>query len=354
MTLNHRQPSSNSPFSHRLNESALRMARPYSSVMIPRTIIGLFLSTAIILPSLYASSIAHCYKYLYNSPLYNFSTFETLEILLLYITIEPIYTYRFANNPALRMDVRPHPDDNPAKPKLPRMKRPTKRLLEIVKFLLPLVTLDFILIKKYAGVEVPDIRRSGGYEPFPTGGPNYVSASFLAPTLHKFAWRSPLQLRRALPTDIPSSRRIVLELLVAFFIYDALFFFIHIAFHRIPLLRRIHHPHHTHAEINPQVTNHLSIIERVSLILLANFSLNIIGGHVLTRTLFVPFFVYLLIEVHCGMDLPWGYDKILPLGLGAGSRKHAIHHRVGEGHYQPFFSWWDDGLVFIEKHLKGM
>lgn len=328
------------------------MAHSYSSVTTPRTIIGLFILTAIFLPSVFESSITYCYMYLYNSPWYNLSTFETLEILLLYITIEPIYTYRFANNPALRIDVRPHPEDNPAKPKLPRMRRPAKRLMEMVTFLLPLVTLDLTLIKKYAGVGVSDIRRSGGYDPFPTAGPTYISASFLAPTLHNFTWRSPLQLRRALPTGIPSSRRIVLELLVAFFIYDALFFFIHIAFHRVPLLRRIHHPHHTHAEINPQVTNRLSIIERVALILLANFSLNIIGGHVLTRTLFVPLFVYLLIEVHCGMDLPWGYDKIMPFGLGAGSRKHAIHHRVGEGHYQPFFTWWDAGLVVIEKNLN--
>jgi cholesterol 25-hydroxylase len=320
--------------------------------MIPRTTIGLFIFTALFLPSIYESIIAHSYKYLYNSPWYNLSTFETLEILLLYITIEPIYTYRFANNPALRIDVRPHPEDNLAKPKLPRMRRPTKRLMEIVTFLLPLVTLDLILIKKYAGVGVSDIRQSGGYKPFPPSGPNYIKASFLAPTLHKFTWRSPLQLRRALPADTPSSRRIVLELLVAFFIYDALFFFIHIAFHRVSPLRRIHHPHHTHAEMNPQVTNRLSIIERVSLILLANFSLNIIGSHVLTRTLFVPLFVYLLIEVHCGMDLPWGYDKIMPFGLGAGSRKHAIHHRVGIGYYQPFFTWWDDALELIEMNLN--
>ncbi|KAG9237302.1 hypothetical protein BJ875DRAFT_164592 [Amylocarpus encephaloides] len=324
-----------------------RMGRPFSSVAIPRIIIGTFLVTAISLPTLYSPILAFCYTWLLHSRVYNCSLFETGEILLLYAIIEPIYTYRFARNPSRRIDVRPQGEHGP-KRLLPQLRRPTRRLIEIGKSILPLATLDLILVKKYAGVAVSDIRRSGGYTPFPTDQGN-IRGSFLAPTLHRFSWSSPLQLVRALPTDIPSSRRIVLELLVAFVIYDTMFFFVHIAFHRVPYLRRVHHPHHTHAEINPQVTNRLSMIERVSLILSANFSLNIIGGHVLTRTLFVPLFVYLLVEVHCGMDLEWGYDKIMPFGLGAGSRKHAVHHRVGEGHYQQFFCWWDDGLVWVEQ-----
>ncbi|KFX87951.1 hypothetical protein V490_07927 [Pseudogymnoascus sp. VKM F-3557] len=317
------------------------MGHPRSSVTTPRILIGGFLFTAIVFPRLYSPLISSLYTWLFNSRIYNCSLFETCEILLLYAIIEPIYTFRFARNPSLRIDLQPQ-SEHGSKLLLPRLKRPTRRLIEIGKSILPLASLDLILIKKYAGVALPDIRRSGGYKPFPTGQGN-ISGSFLTPTLHKFSWSSPLQFIRALPTDIPSSRRLALELLVAFFIYDTLFFFIHIAFHRIP------YPHHTHAEINPQVTNRLSIIERVSLILLANFSLNIIGGHVLTRTLFVPNFVYLLVEVHCGMDLEWGYDKIMPFGLGAGSKKHAVHHRVGEGHYQPFFCWWDDGLVLVEQ-----
>lgn len=326
------------------------MGHPLHSVTTPRIIIGGLIFTAIVFPTLYSPITVSFYTWLLNSRIYNCSFFETGEILLFYAIIEPIYTFRFARNPSFRIDVRQQ-SNKAFKPLLPRLERPTKRLIEIGKSILPLATLDLILIKKYAGVPVSDIRRSGGYDAFPAGQ-GKISSSFLAPTFHKASWTSPLQLTRALPKDMPSSRRIILELLVAFFIYDTLFFFIHIAFHRIPYLRRVHHPHHTHAEINPQVTNRLSIIERVSLILLANFSLNIIGGHVLTRTLFVPIFVYLLVEVHCGMDLEWGYDKIMPFALGAGSRKHAVHHRVGEGHYQPFFCWWDDGLVLTEQMLK--
>src|SRR2546429_530009 len=105
--------------------------------------------------------------------------------------------------------------------------------------------------------------------------------------------------------------------MMAFFVYDELFFFTHLTFHRIKFLARIHRPHHTHAEIHPQIMNWLSIAERLSLTLLANFSLNVIGRYVLTRTAFVPFFVRLLVDVHSGLDLSWGYDKILPFGHGA-------------------------------------
>ncbi len=204
------------------------------------------------------------------------------------------------------------------------------------------------MIKKFAGVPVAEIRRSGGWDAQGQGG-DTISASFLAPTLHKFSVGSPLQLVRALPVEGPSSRRIALELIAALLIYDTLFFFFHLTLHRVSFLKRIHMTHHNHADMHPQVTNQLDIVERLGLVLLANFSLNIIGSHVLTRTAFVPLFVYLLVEIHSGLDLPWGYEKVLPWNIGAGSKKHATHHRTGNGLYEPFFCWWDKGLVLLER-----
>lgn len=75
--------------------------------------------------------------------------------------------------------------------------------------------------------------------------------------------------------------------------------------------------------------------------MLANLSLNVIGAHVMTRTLFVPIFVWLLVEIHSGMDLPWAYDKVLPRGWGGGAEKHMAHHSGKENGYEPFFCWWD-------------
>ncbi|MCJ1380817.1 hypothetical protein MMC17_003926 [Xylographa soralifera] len=321
------------------------------SVWIPRIFLYSFVFTGLIVPSVYESFLSKLWTVLFNSRLYRFSGFETLETVLCYIIIEPFYTYKFGQNPDLRIDVRGSKQkaSGSERPKIPKMRRPSKRMGEMFIYIAPLLMMDFTMIKKFAGVPVADIRQSGGYSLPPVNSSSGdISSSFLLPTVHNFTLNSPLQLTRALPTEPPSSRRLLLELMTSFFIYDALFFFIHIAFHRIKFLARIHMPHHTHTEMHPQVTNKLSVAERLSLVLFANFALNIIGSHVLTRSAFVPLFIYLLVEVHSGLDLEWSYDKLIPFGWGAGSRVHAAHHRTGEGAFAPFFTWWDTGLEWID------
>ncbi|KAJ8098888.1 hypothetical protein POJ06DRAFT_143907 [Lipomyces tetrasporus] len=330
-------------------------ARPPVSVLAPRLVLGITLATAILWPSLYDPAMSAVYSFLSNSALYRFSGFETLQTVICYAAIEVYYTVKFTQSPSRRIDVR-RPRSTlssskvgPNNPRWPRMRRPSRRVGEIVTYVTPLLMLDFTLIKKYADVSVAAIRQSGGYGSIEADGG--VSASFLRPTVHNFTLASPLQLWRALPTHAPSSRRLVTELAVSLLIYDALFFFIHVAFHRVPVLAGFHKPHHRHGEINPQVTNQLSVVERLSLVLLANFALNIIKSHVLTRSAFIVVFVYLLVEVHSGLDLDWGYDKVLPGGWGAGARKHAMHHRDGDVGFAPFFCWWDNGLAFLDSIL---
>ena len=229
------------------------------------------------------------------------------------------------------------------------MRRPSRRLGEAVTYVLPLLAMDLTMIKKFAGVPLAEILRSGNHAYQNNLGGNgtlsttsHPPKTFLVPTLHNFTRSSPLQLLRALPTEAPSIRRLALELIASFLIYDALFFLFHLALHAIRPLQHWHAPHHSHdVQINPQVTNQLSVAERLGLIMLANFSLNIIGAHVLTRTLFVPLFVWLLVEIHSGLDLPWAYDKVLPRGWGGGARKHMKHHNAGGGGLEPFFCWLD-------------
>lgn len=50
--------------------------------------------------------------------------------------------------------------------------------------------------------------------------------------------------------------------------------------------------------------------------------------------------MYLLVEIHSGMDLGWSYDRLLPEVWGAGVHKHATHHRDGDGGSEPLFMWW--------------
>ena len=311
------------------------------SVVIPRCILALLLGSAVAFPQLYQSFVDRTWTWLSSLPLYQASTFETGWTVLVYAIIEPSYTYLYGHNPQLRLAVQKQGD---ASKPLPKMQRPSKRLREGLVYTMPLLIMDLTMIKKFHGVPVHEMALSGNYDPDTVGG---MRGTFLAPTLHHFSWSSPLQTKRALPLSAPSSRQLVTQLATSVLIYDAVFFLFHLALHKLPLLNRIHHVHHGHAEINPQITNRLDIIERLGLVLLANFSLNVIGSHVLTRTVFIPVFIGLLVDIHSGLDLAWSYDKVLPKGWAAGSRRHSHHHQHGSKYYEPFFNWWDDlyGLI---------
>ncbi len=78
----------------------------------------------------------------------------------------------------------------------------------------------------------------------------------------------------------------------------------------------------------------------------ANFALNSLHVHVLTRNLFLFPFLWMLIENHSGLDMWWGYDKVLPKGMGAGARRHSEHHRNPNNYYQPYLCWLDDLMIW--------
>ena len=309
------------------------------SVFIPRLVLCLLFGSMIATPTLYQPALDKIYSFLCQTAVYKASTFETFWTVLIYAIVEVSYTYIYGHNPQLRLAVqRDQVVDKP----LPKMKRPKHRLTEGITYVAPLLLMDLTMIKKFAGVPLPEIRLSGNHEP----DAKDVNGNFLTPTLHRFTYESPLQTQRALPSEAPTSRQLILQLACSLLLYDAVFFWFHLSLHKVSLLRKIHVLHHSHSEIHPQVTNRLDVVERLGLVLLANFSLNIIGSHVLTRTLFVPVFIWLLVDIHSGLDLERGYDKLLPRGWGAGSKRHSQHHQFGTKYFEPFFCWWDDALAF--------
>ena len=337
-----------------------------SSAPLPRIVLTLTLGSFLLFPTLFQPALDGLYAYLQRSSIYTSSTFETWWTVILYAWIESWYIYVFSRRPDLRLAVQKEQD---ATKPLPEMTEPRHRLREGLTYITPLLLMDLTMIKKFAGVPVQDMARSGNYHittTLPSSSYSFsasndttlttpsIPSTYLSPTLHNFTLSSPLQTRRALPPSAPTTRQLVLQLTLAFLIYDSLFFLFHLSLHKLPLpaLTRIHRPHHSHAEIHPQVTNQLDVVERLGLVMLANFSLNVVRAHVLTRTVFVVVFVWLLVEIHCGMDLMWGYDKILPRGWASGSRGHSKHHRNGEGHYEPFFCWWDGVYVLLERLWK--
>ncbi len=312
-----------------------------SLITVLRLALGLFVGTAVVMPQFYQSALDYTYARLLSSSIYRSSTFETFWTVIVYAIVEGCYIYQFLHNPQLRL-VNSKDGSKCNKP-IPKLRWPKDRVREGLTYITPLLLMDLTMIKKFGGVTVGDMATSGNYDPSTVS----MRGNFLAPTLHHFTLNSPLQTQRALPALPPTSRQIVLQLATSIFIYDAVFFLFHLALHKLPYVSKIHSMHHKHGEINPQVTNQLDVGERLGLVLLANFSLNIIKSHVLTRTLFIPMFVWLLVDIHSGMDQPWGYDKILPHGWAAGSRRHAAHHQHGQRYYEPFFNWWDNAYEWV-------
>ncbi|TKA33372.1 hypothetical protein B0A50_00925 [Salinomyces thailandicus] len=310
------------------------------------------LSSAVFLPGLYQPLLTQFWSYLRHSSVYRSSTFETFWTVFCYAAIEVPFTVLYMKHPEWRLAhqskklANDSNDSNQATtPKKPKgMRRPARRGMEALIYVAPLLTLDLLMIKKFAGVPLEDMLETGNYDVSSVIGQQGLGshkATFLVPSVHNFSFDSPLQTRRALPAAAPSSRRLALELITSLVLYDALFFAFHLSMHIMPGLKSWHKPHHKHGEMHPQITNQLHVFERLGLVLLANFSLNIIGSHVLTRTLFVPIFVWLLVEIHSGLDLPLAYDKLLPTGWGGGAKKHAAHHREGETGMEPYFNWCD-------------
>ena len=192
-------------------------------------------------------------------------------------------------------------------------------LKETVFYVTPLMILDTFLVKKYYNVDPREWE------------------------LRRQLW---IQHTRALPRDPPSLAGIIGCIVSAFLVYDLVFFFVHFCVHKNAwLYKHVHADHHNHPHFQIEVTNQLSLFERITLVLSANESLKIFNSHPLTRAIFVPLFVGWLIENHSGFDVPWTLDKIIPLGLVGGSRAHFRHHCHGNRNYQPFFTYIDSFIL---------
>ena len=195
---------------------------------------------------------------------------------------------------------------------------PTFAVQQTVLYAVPLLLLDSVTRKQYAGVEE-----------WQFGGQPRVG----------------LQQFRALPLRAPSLRQMLVHTAAALVLYDAAFFLLHREMHRRRwLFRWLHAAHHRHGvRLNWAHTNVLTLAERLLIVLLANGILNVTAAHPLTRNLFVLPFVFMLVDTHSGLDLPVWYDKLLAPWARpfAGSRGHWAHHVLRDTKYQPFFAHLD-------------
>ncbi|KAL8597163.1 hypothetical protein ACOMHN_050499 [Nucella lapillus] len=192
-------------------------------------------------------------------------------------------------------------------------------LKDAVIYMAPLAALDIVIVKRYCGVD---------------------PAQWAVRQEH---W---IQTTRALPLPPPSLLQLAFQVIMGVVIFDALFFVIHVLLHKHRgLYNLFHRCHHEHGILQAHITNQLSVGERIMLILAANQALKFLYSHPMSRAVYVPVFIFLLIDNHSAYDLPWGLQHVLPHGLWGGPRMHHAHHTHGSRHYQPFLTYLDRALT---------
>ena len=259
-----------------------------------------------------------CWSYLCSTWLYNSVYFETwwatvcygLILAVPYLVDKISIFHRYKIDPSLKW----------------QSAGIKKIALEAVEYCAPLMLLDTFTIKKYYNVDPVEW------------------------SLRRQTW---VQHTRALPVAPPTVFQIVYQLLLSFIIYDLIFFIVHYALHKnLWLYKTVHASHHEHSLVHSRVTNQLSVAERITLVLSANEALKLVRSHPLTRTLFVPIFIGMLVENHCGYDLPFTLDKVIPFNLFGGAAQHYKHHVHSSRNYQPFFTYIDRFLDAYAKWKK--
>ncbi|KAL3869749.1 hypothetical protein ACJMK2_042390 [Sinanodonta woodiana] len=246
---------------------------------------------------------------LLSSWVFNSVYFETWFTTFTYAVIMHTYPVALHKIPALqRFKIR-------SKVNVANWSPQVQLVQQAVWYMTPLMILDTFLVKKYCGVD-PKMWIEKSNE-----------------------W---IQITRALPNKAPTVIEVIFQLAMSILLYDAIFFFIHLILHRnLYLYKYIHAYHHDHGDINSFVTNQLTVSERLVLVLSANFCLKIFRSHPLTRTIFVPIFVFLLVDNHTGYDLPIGLHRLMPFDIIGGPVKHTAHHTQGSRFYQPFLTYLD-------------
>jgi cholesterol 25-hydroxylase len=57
------------------------------------------------------------------------------------------------------------------------------------------------------------------------------------------------------------------QLVLSLVIYDAIFFVLHLAMHKVPYFAKMHARHHEHGAIDTNITNQMDIPERLAIVL---------------------------------------------------------------------------------------
>jgi hypothetical protein len=148
--------------------------------------------------------------------------------------------------------------------------------------------------------------------------------------------------RRTLPPEPPTSAQLLGGVVSSLFLYDFLFFWVHVALHRSAFLfRYVHATHHQQRVLSAKEVVHHGLVDGALQVGANVVALNWLGLHPLTRALHNVAVTYLLTESHAGYDAPWMLHNLVPCKLLGGPPAHEAHHHGGGTHFHQFFTYLD-------------
>jgi len=172
----------------------------------------------------------------------------------------------------------------------------------------------------------------------------YLSPLFLIATYtDAFAAR-----RAGLDLAAPEFSTVCGQIFAGLFLYDFFFWFGHVAMHKLSpeVYRFTHGKHHINAEVRASDTVRLTMFEEVVDVMCSIAALRLLHAHPISRSLYNIVITFLLVELHCGYDMPWSPQNLFPQ-VFSGSRRHHVHHRSGRVYFGKFFRWMDDLAGFV-------
>jgi sterol desaturase/sphingolipid hydroxylase (fatty acid hydroxylase superfamily) len=153
-------------------------------------------------------------------------------------------------------------------------------------------------------------------------------------------------------SELPSLPRFLIELSSGIVMYDFIFWWIHVAMHKIPFLYdNIHKTHHTHKQLTACNTVIHSMVDaglQVGVNILVQNISPFGHKHILSRICHNALITYMLTEIHANYNLPWALHNLVPSVFG-GSLRHRYHHAYTQPNfkgrrgvfYHEFFKYMD-------------
>lgn len=158
--------------------------------------------------------------------------------------------------------------------------------------------------------------------------------------------------------EAPSFVRLITEVSLGIFLYDALFYPFHYSFHKLRSgqWRKLHSRHHQWGATEDAPHNAIETVQNSYVDSGVQVFINICVQqfspwgykHPLSRIFHNLMVTYLLCESHSGYDLPFMSHRLFPTVFG-GAPRHEAHHQRGNVYFHQFFMWIDDALGTVQK-----